>query len=669
VQDKQANKSPSESSIKTYADLEAAYLEHLKSENKSEQEINNFRSNLNSWRQFFKADKDTEIVLHFGKKFPVNLEKYKTNQLKNQAKNSTVASKASKLRKINEFLTTRESLANLSPEFGERLQQLLRNAGFESNNKFWSLYLREKCSDRCFRLWCQGERSPCRDSTELVSEIEKLLDVPTETLTCLLRSTHTQKKGVRKQTANGIRMRVVRQQPYLVWEKNLEEEFQDLVKFKSGSVKRSGVKRYRNAEWTTSEGGELGTAELNKTNLQSFFGYLCLPTKSSDLTLCGKGYSKKELTLGLLADKDLVENFVTEFKKLRSFDKYNNGHILFLNIVTSLLRPESGYLYLNPQFALKIGLKGNPEEWQEKCVDTRNRLLEIAKDIQHAKDSGSKEFRKGRDPKEPIVDILALPNPLTALMDLLSVMLSDLNTYSSGTRKAVFFRDILLMTLLIANPLRIRMFSIMKFDRNLICKDDGSWWILFKREDFKNRRSLPSDYEVLVAPEIIPLIERYKEEFRPFLFGAEESDYVFLRESSPRAEKAKAKKPKAKKPKSLIYKVKQILEDIYILTPKVLSERISIQTKKYMPLSPGFRSHAFRHIVATNIIKNNPENGFFLASKVLHDKLETVEDNYAHLKTHEFFDPYNRFISGFFSKIIDTDGSGISTDENGGGGK
>jgi integrase len=669
VQSKQTNKPSLELSAKTYADLEVAYTAHLKSENKSEQDINNFRSNLNSWRGFFKAEKSTEIRLHFGEKFSVSLEKYKKNQLNNQSKDSTVASKASKLKKLNEFLIAREFLANLSPKFGERLQQLLRNAGFESNNKFWSLYLREKCSDSAFRDWCQGEKSPRRDSIELVGEIERLLNVPTETLTCLLRSTHSQKKGVRRQTANGIRMSVVRQQPYLVWEKYLEEEFQDLVKFKSGPVKRSGVKRYRNAEWTTSEGGKLGTAELNKTNLQSFFGYLCLPIESSDLTLCGKGYSKKKLTLGLLADKELVEDFITEFKKLRSFDKYNNGHILFLNIVTSLLRPESGYLYLNPQFALKIGLSGNLKEWQEKCVDTRNRLLEIAKDIQYAKDSGSNDFRKGRDPKEPIVDILALPNPLIALTDLLGVMLSDLDTYSSGTRKAVFFRDILLIALLIANPLRIRMFSIMKFDRNLIRKDDGSWWISFKREDFKNRKSIASDYEVLVVPELIPLIERYKKEFRPLLFGAEESDYVFLRESSPRAEKPKAKKLKAKKPKSLIYKVKHILENIYILTPKVLSERISIQTKKYMPLSPGFRTHAFRHIVATSIIKSNPENGFFLASKVLHDKLETVEENYSHLKTHEFFEPYNRFLSGFLKGIIGNDNGGASSSENDGGGK
>jgi integrase len=367
----------------------------------------------------------------------------------------------------------------------------------------------------------------------------------------------------------------------------------------------------------------------------------------------------------------------------------------------------------------------------------------------------------GRDPQVRIADILALPNPISVIMDMLNIMLRDVEVFSDGPQKAIFFRDILLIALLIGNPLRISMFCMMKFDRNLIREEDGSWWIYFNREDFKNRKSISSDYYVRVAPELIPLIERYKREFRPLLFGAEESDYVFLRGYANTKRKPALNKqerldkltlelladkqlvesyvtgfmkgrsfnkynhahinflsqcnsllrPKtgylyqhpefalkiglsgdvnewqekcadtrnrllkiqldrrAKKSKRLKYKSKSNVRDQYSLSRNTLSERISIRVLEYLDLPHGFFAHAFRHIVATNIIKSTPETGFFLASKVLHDKLETVEDNYAHLKTHEFFEPYNRFISGFFSKIIDTDGSGISTDENGGGGK
>jgi integrase len=459
-------------------------------------------------------------------------------------------------------------------------------------------------------------------------------------------------------------MRDVRSYSYRVWEKHLEEELQELVKFKTESVLPSGIKRNKNAVWTSSEGGELGTANFAQKEFQSFFGYLCLSKKASDLMFRGKGYSKGKLTIGLLADLDLVESFITGFKKLRSFNKYNNGHIHFLSMVTSLLRPETGYLYQNPKFAVKIGMSGDTEEWQKKCFDTRTRLLEVQADIKHAKNSGSSDFQKGRDPKEPIADILALPNPLTAIKELISIMLSDVNSYPLGIKRAVFYRDILLIALLVGNPLRIKMFAIMKFDRNLIREDDGSWWIKFKRADFKNRSSISSDYEVEIAPEFYPLIERYQREFRPLLFGAEESDYVFLKDSDNRN-----RKPPRKKRKSLIYKSPPVVKDIYSFTPAVLSGRVSIRIKDYFPLSPGFRAHAFRHIVATSIIKSNPEMGFFLASKVLHDKLETVEREYVHLKTSEFFRPYNRFLSDLLKGVINNDDSGNSSSENGGGGK
>jgi integrase len=663
VQDKQPTKSQQSSSIKTYGDLEAAYSAHLKSENKSEQNIKNFRSNLNIWRQSFKAEIDTEINLHFGKNFSANLEKFKAKQLKAKAKQSTVASKVSNLKKINEFLTAKTTVESLSPKFGERLRELIRNAGYANNHQFWSLYLKGKCSKDVINKWCNGIAYPSQQNASLVTEIEKLLNAPPRTLSSLLKSTIGKKKVVGKDSATRARRRLINSFAFRVWNKKLEADFQFLVNFKTESVLPEGMDRHNKGDWTTAEGRGVSSADLMRGNLQSFFGYLCLSEKATDRMFRGMGYPKNKLTLGLLAEKDLVESYITGFKKWRSFDKYNNGHINFLGMCTSLLRPGTGYLYQHPEFALKIGLNGDVKEWRKKCVNTRNRLLKIQQDIKNAKQSGNKDFQMARDPKEAIVDILALPNPISVVMDMLSIMMSDVETYLHGNRKAVFFRDILLIALMVGNPLRISMFCIMKFDRNLIRKEDGSWWIHFKREDFKNRKSIPSDYSVLVAPELIPLIERYKTEFRPFLCGAEESDYVFLKGTD-----LSKRKPRKKKP-TLVYKHKRVVRDIYSFAPSVLSVRILIRVNEYLDLPQGFMAHAFRHIVATNIIKSTPETGYFLASKVLHDKLETVEENYEHLKTHEFFEPYNRFISGFFSKIIDADGNGISTDANGGGGK
>lgn len=663
MQDNQPVNSLQSSSIKTYVDLEVVYSAHLKSENKSEQDVKNFRSNLNTWRQYFNAEADAAINLHFGEKFPANLEQFKANQLKNKVKESTVASKASNLKRINEFLTAKSTPENLSPKFGERLHQLIRNAGFKNINEFWSLCLKGKCRPHTIRKWCAGISYPRKESAGLVKELEELFEAPAGALSSLLRSTFNKKKGVHKESASRARLRLLNSYSYRIWTKDLEEEFQGLVKFKTEPVLPEGIERHSKGNWTSAEGRGFGSANIAITNLQRFFGYLHLSEKANDRMFRGMGYSKDQLTLGLLADKHLIESYVTGFMKWRSFDKYHNGHIAFLSMCTSLLRPGTGYLYQSPKFALKIGLSGDADEWQARCIDTRNRLLKIEQDIKNAKNSGRKDFQMGRDPKILIADILALPNPISVITDMLSIMLSDVEAQPHGKKKAVLFRDIILIALMVANPLRISMFSMMKFGRNLIRKEDGSWWIHFQREDFKNRKSIPSDYDVRVAPELIPLIERYVREFRPLLFGAEESDYVFLRRNDS------SKVEPRKKKESLIYKPEPAARDIYFLTPEVLSKRISTRVLEYLDLPQGFFAHAVRHIVATNIIKNNPETGFFLASRVLHDKLETVEANYVHLKTHEFFEPYNRFVSGFFSKIINTDGSGISTDENHGGGK
>ena len=51
-------------------------------------------------------------------------------------------------------------------------------------------------------------------------------------------------------------------------------------------------------------------------------------------------------------------------------------------------------------------------------------------------------------------------------------------------------------------------------------------------------------------------------------------------------------------------------------------------TQRYIPDCPGFSMHAFRHIVATEFIKNNPA-GFAIAAAILHDKEETVRRHYA----------------------------------------
>jgi integrase len=77
-------------------------------------------------------------------------------------------------------------------------------------------------------------------------------------------------------------------------------------------------------------------------------------------------------------------------------------------------------------------------------------------------------------------------------------------------------------------------------------------------------------------------------------------------------------------------------------------------TELYVPGESGFGPHAFRHLIATDIIKKDPRLGFFLASVALHDKLETVEEEYIHLKSSEFFEPVNTHFGETWSLVFGT---------------
>jgi hypothetical protein len=59
-------------------------------------------------------------------------------------------------------------------------------------------------------------------------------------------------------------------------------------------------------------------------------------------------------------------------------------------------------------------------------------------------------------------------------------------------------------------------------------------------------------------------------------------------------------------------------------------------TQVCLPNCPGFFPHAFRHIIATDYIKNHP-NGFAIAARILHDREETVRTEYAHVKVAYHF--------------------------------
>ena len=117
-----------------------------------------------------------------------------------------------------------------------------------------------------------------------------------------------------------------------------------------------------------------------------------------------------------------------------------------------------------------------------------------------------------------------------------------------------------------------------------------------------------------------PVLERYLRVYRPILTA---SDGPYLLVSSG----AKSKGPW-----------------------KSLNRRVETLTRKYLHGCPGTGPHAFRHIVATSILKASP-NDWETAAIVLHDEVETVRANYGHLSSQDGYRRMATLLSPAFARL------------------
>ena len=640
---------PQEPQLITWEFLKNVFFEDLKTEGKEKQK-RNFNTAINTWLAALGLAEDSVVGAELSEEFEAKIKIYIEFEVRRKISRSTYGPRVSKLRRVKAFVSKRFAptlvLQNLPKAFGQRLRALITAMGFTIHSFWRSLPQGLAPYDTLWR-WCRGS-IPSRENLHVLSVIESQLRVPDGTLltTKYLRSNPNENAG---QSDYGNKMRAALSKPYYIWNEALRQEFEGLLTHKTVAILPDGEERSDEGQWTRNEELKVPSAELAEGSLRSFMGYCGLPAGNPDPYLRGAGIEPKSLSLALLADKRLVENFV-EFRKLRSGlrvrpldrstlaslqpyeisanglwqfygvkGKYNSGSLSFLSFVSSLLRPGTGYLYQHPEVAERLKAGISPADWRKQCRDTRARVNKLHKRILKMKKRNDVEnFDYGRNPNESIQWILDQERPLFIIQQMIKDMLNDLLPEDAPIAdRARQMRDIVLIALLCSNPLRIYMFSIMKFGKNLARESDGSWWLKFNRGQFKNRRSLKSNYRVQVARELWPLLDLYQKVFHPVLVSATKSKHVFV--SAGRCKDAHGAP----------------------MQPRSLSEVVGKLTALYIPDTFGFRAHAFRHIVATDIIKKDPRLGFFLASVALHDKLETVEESYQHLKTSEFFAPVN----------------------------
>src|SRR5690606_13493773 len=138
-----------------------------------------------------------------------------------------------------------------------------------------------------------------------------------------------------------------------------------------------------------------------------------------------------------------------------------------------------------------------------------------------------------------------------------------------------------------SNPLRIGQIAAMTYRSDgtgsLVRVGPGRFRLRFKPSDFKNEKgAAKGPYDVEVDPSVIPWVERYLVEARPYLVDANSTDRFFL--------------PAVAGPR----KGNAALENAGLNAPSGYSAgglltRIKYLTSVYIDGCPGFGPQAFRH--------------------------------------------------------------------------
>jgi integrase/transcriptional regulator with XRE-family HTH domain len=517
----------------------------------------------------------------------------------------------------------------LPKEFKDALREIIKASGL-------SVFMfAKRCgvSHNTMYQWFHGTMSPTYQSIPNIHKIEDFSGLRRGAL--ITRLSHLRFKTRPFRTGLGSFGRKVRENQELIYElkelpKRVEQEFAHLVSIMTLPYESEDIKK--NSYWRTNEDGKVPTAQIKERYMRGFFGFLLLPPNHENIKqrglspnhpnpkLRGKGLKPDQLTLALFGDKKLVEAYI-EFKKIRAGGVYTNETENFLRFCTSLLREKSGFLAQQPKYGRRLPAPVAKKDWAAWCENARARFLTVRRDLK-----ANNQIKQGRVVDEPIEFIIKTKHPMRFLRHLINNI--EQNAPPSTrvkVMKALYFRNRLFIRMLCANPLRLKHYQRMTWNKdntgNLYQDDDGKWRLRYRASDFKNERGAAKKaYDVPIAQSLWKDIEEYLFKHRPELQGADECDYVF--------------RPAAKFRSS-----RHVTKPTDMLPINYMSRIIRQLTQQYLDCD-GFGPHAFRHIIATDYIKNHPE-GFEVAARVLHITVNTVRRDYAHIKTADYIEYWN----------------------------
>jgi integrase len=407
------------------------------------------------------------------------------------------------------------------------------------------------------------------------------------------------------------RLRVRCADPYKLKPAQLNEQFKlewaSLMKHKC-TTGAGSKQRHANGRWsvtgnenakeaiagiTTFEGKHFASAGILWIQLSAFFGFLQRPKSDG-----GWGLAHEVVqSLGWLADSEAIDAFL-DFQTKRSAGLIHKGHSAFCTNIASLTHPEHGFLTQTPEMMGRLPhARTEGRSWREHC--------EAARHTAGSWKSASVDV--SRDPVQPIRFLLDQPHPLLPVFTAMQRLREIGNAAPAGSKsEACARRDELLLGILLSNPLRrknIIELTVSPDNRGSVYQTaSGEWRIRLSRSDFKNGKTATRKartYDVRLAPWLAPLMSDYVTHFRPVLGDHSTLGPLFLSKNGG-----------------------PLLD---------MTHRVLILTRQLIPGCGGFGPHAFRHLVATDWLRRNP-NDFLTVAQLLNDSLEVVLETYAHLK-------------------------------------
>jgi hypothetical protein len=620
----------------TYTDLIAQHKELLLGNSPDAQSRNqmfrNHLSTLVSYLSFNGKTTDSKVGAEMLSAFDERLRTY-TEQL--QLAPRTVLDRRSHLRAWRELVRNLTTTTHAAPNSHvandgvSEFHRALRVAFAAQSEAPKAIARKAGASTSAVQRWLRGA-TPNQRAFPSLTRIEHALGLERNELRKLL----TQRPAITDTPTRATtiipyraRQKVNTQDPYLLPASDLSplllEEWHDFFSYKTATNPR--LKRRKRSIWrllpkskiamtlcAAAQRGNLGcvTAEMTFNMLRAYFGFLCRPRNEG-----GFGVPNSELTtLAWFAVPDAVNSYL-EFRTRRSGGVIHWGQKGFASFVCSLTANNTGFLMQQPSLATRLPqrfLTQQPllatrltkklvhDTFQSMCVETHNLASEWK----------GNATAKSRNPKEPIRGLLVLREPLAPIFRAVKALDEAAAGAAPGSLcEALHRRDALLLSMLIANPLRLRNYVLMTYAEdgsgNLYRRHDG-WRLRFEAADFKNEKGAAnSEYDAPLPPSLSRRIEDYLEEFRPRLVRLNPgAPWVFPSRSAT------------------------LWRD--------LSRQFERVTKRLIPETPGFGTQAVRHLVATDYLCKHPED-YPTVAILLHDRLETVIANYAHLRQDHSF--------------------------------